>query len=517
MARVGNDGARRAGTRDVKGTTIDQSWSDGSGRVERNEATPAHVNPPAIAWHRILFPLVLVVVLLTAFSGLYGFERDELYFAMLKPAWGYVDQPPLVPLLSHALVGLNGATPWLLRVPATLCAAGCVVLTALIARELGGGAKAQAWAAWGIATTSMITVLGHVLLTSTPDLVFWPAVCLCVIRAELRESPRWWLAAGAVAGIATYNKLLIGVLLGGMAVGLALLGPRSGLRSRYAWGGVAIALIVGLPNLLYQILNDWPELAMGRALSANNASDVRASMWILMVLLLGPPMVVIWLAGLRALARDRRIRFFVVAFVVLVLFTFVSGAQNYYPVFLMPVPFAAGIVAMESHLARVWAVLFAVNGAVSLVVGLPLIPIGSVGSTPIPGINKVVADTVGWPQYVRQISQVYDGLSRAGDPVVITSNYGEAGAVARYRPGAPVYSGQNGLYAQARPPDGTTTVVFVGDQYGFARHFFAMCTVRGRLDNLVGVDNEEQGEPIAVCQRPRLPWTQLWPRLQHLD
>ena len=494
--------------------TSDHVSSAGFAQVGRAAATRPDL--PVIAWRRILLPLVVVVGLLTAFSGRYGFERDELYFAMLKPAWGYVDQPPLVPVLAHALVGLYGATPWLLRMPATLCAAGCVVLTSLIARELGGGAKAQAWSAWGIATTSMITVLSHVLLTATPDLVFWPALCSCVLRAELRESPRWWLAAGAVAGIATYNKLLVGVLLVGIAAGLALVGPRRRLRSRHVWGGAAIALVIGSPNLLYQGRNDWPQLRMGRALSADNASDVRVSMWILLVLLLGPPMVAFWMAGLRALARDRRIRFFVVPFVVLVLFTFISGTQNYYPVFLMPVLFAAGIVAMEPHLGRVWAVLFALNGAVSLVVGLPLVPVGSVGSTPIPGINKVVADTVGWPRYVRQIGQVYDVLPHSGEPVVITSNYGEAGAVARYRPEIPVYSGHNGLYSQAQPPAGATTVVFVGGQYDFAEHFFQACTVRSRLDNGVAVDNEEQGQPVAVCQGPRLPWVDLWPRLQHL-
>jgi 4-amino-4-deoxy-L-arabinose transferase-like glycosyltransferase len=194
-----------------------------------------------------------------------------------------------------------------------------VLLTALLARELGGGAKAQAWAAWGIATAAAVMVFGHVFLTSTPDLVFWPAVCLCVIRAEVRDRPRWWLLAGLVAGLGTYNKLLIGVLLAGIALGLLLLGPRRRLGSPYVWLGALIALVVGLPNVLYQVLNGWPELEMGRALSDHNAGDVRVSMWIMLVLLLGPPMVVIWVAGLRALAREPRLRFVVVAFGLLLL------------------------------------------------------------------------------------------------------------------------------------------------------------------------------------------------------
>lgn len=471
---------------------------------------------PPVAWRVLLPPVAVVVVVLTVFSDRYGFERDELYFMMLKPAWGYVDQPPLTPLVAHALASAYAGGPWLVRVPATLCAAGCVLLTSLVARELGGAAKAQAWTAWGMATTSAVTVFGHSFLTSTPDLVFWPAVSLCVIRALRRDDPRWWLVGGLVAGLATYNKLLVAVLLAGVALGLLLVGPRRHLRSRTLWAGAGLAFLVASPNVAYQVVNGWPQLDMGRALAADNASDVRVTMWPLLVLLMGPPLAVVWAAGLRALWRDPRVRCLVVAFAVVVVFTFVSGTQAYYPIFFLPVPFAAGVVAMEAHLARVWGGLLVLNGAVSAVLGLPLVPVSQVGATPVPAVNQAVQDSVGWPRYVAQITAPYDALPDRAHAVVVTSNYGEAGAVARLRPGVPVYSAQNALYDQARPPDGTTTVVFVGGELGTARRLLA-CHVVGHLDNGVGVDNEEQGEPVAVCDHPRLPWSELWSRLRHLD
>jgi len=474
------------------------------------------MTPPPVAWRRVLPPVVVVVVVLTAFSNGYGFDRDELYFAMLRPAWGYVDQPPLTPLIAHALASAYDGGPWLLRVPATLCGAGCVLITALIARELGGGAKAQAWTAWGMATTSAVLLFGHVLLTSTPDLVAWGLVSVCVLRAELRDEPRWWLVAGAVAGIATYNKLLVLVLLAGIAIGLATVGPRRRLASPYLWGGAGLALLIGLPNVVYQLTHDLPQLRMGRALAENNAGDVRISMWVLLLVLLGPPLVVIWVAGLRAMWRDPRVRFFVVVVVVVVLFTFVSGAQPHYPVFILPIPFAAGVVAMEHRLGRVWAGLFALNGAVSLVLGLPIIPVGSVGATPVPDVNLLAQDSIGWPAYVGQMTAPYDDLPDHSHAVVVTSNYGEAGAVHRDRPDVPVFSAQNALFDQARPPDDTTTVVFVGGEYDLARTLFT-CRVVARLDDQVDVDNEEQGLPVAVCTDPHLPWSQLWDRLHHLD
>ncbi len=211
----------------------------------------------------MLPPVVAVAAVLTAFSNGYGFDRDELYFAMLKPAWGYVDQPPLTPLLTHGLASLYDGGPWLLRVPATLCAAACVLVTALVARELGGGAKAQAWTAWGMATTSAVTVFGHVFLTSAPDLVAWGLVSLCVLRAELRDDPRWWLAAGAVAGLATYNKLLVAVLLAGIALGLASSGRADAWGRRTSGAVPASPCCSGCPNLVYQLTHDLPQLPDG--------------------------------------------------------------------------------------------------------------------------------------------------------------------------------------------------------------------------------------------------------------
>jgi hypothetical protein len=129
---------------------------------------------------------------------------------------------------------------------------------------------------------------------------------------------------------------------------------------------------------------------------------------------------------------------------------------------------------------------------------------------------------VGRPEYERQVAAVVRAQPHGErqQAVVVTSNYGEAGAVARYGPalGVPTaYSGQNGLYDRARPPDDARVVVMVGGQLPWVTHLFASCTVAARLDNGVDVDNEEQGQPVAVCREPVAAWSQLWPRFQHLD
>jgi 4-amino-4-deoxy-L-arabinose transferase-like glycosyltransferase len=461
----------------------------------------------------------LVAVVLTAVSPFYGWERDELYFASLPPAWGYVDQPPLVPLLAHTLVHWLGGGVVLVRIPATICAAASVVLLGLLVRELGGDRRSQVFAAVAYAGTSACLDFGHVFLTSTPDLVVWPLVCWLVVRAELRSRPRLWLWAGLVAGLGGYVKLLVVVLLAGIVVGLLVAGPRERLRSAYVWGGGLVALVVTLPNVVYQLNHDLPQLRMGAALSEHNAGEVRWFMWVFLVIVLGPPLVWVWGRGLVELWRRpewRPVRFLVPAFAVVLLFTLVGGSQPHYPTFMLLVLFAAGCAA-GVRLAWPWLVL---NTAVSAVISLPLLPLSVLGDTPVPDINLLAADSVGWQTYVDQVEAAYAALPAAerDRTVVVTSNYGEAGALLVLGQDLPgVYSGHNALGDLDPPPASATAVMFVGGQVGAVRRFFASCEVVDRLDNGVDVDNEEQGQPLSFCRDRSRSWAGIWAELRHLD
>lgn len=493
---------------------------------------------PAVAWTRpdlargpVLAPMATLTAVLTATSVGYGYDRDELYFRMLKPGWGYFDEPPLTPLLAHGIASIID-TSWAIRIPATLASVASVYVVAQITREVGGGRGAQALCAWAYAFASIPLVMGHVLLTSTLDLPVWPLVLLFVIRAQLRSNPRWWLAAGVVVGLSLYNKLLVAILLAAVAAGFLAVGPRRALWSRYVLAAAALAVLIGSPNVIYQATHHWPELSMGRALRDHNAGDVRAGMWPFLLLMLGPPLVPIWVAGLVSVARRpqwRPIRFLAAAFPVLLALVFAMGAQEYYPFGLVATLFAIGCVPAVGWVRRAlsWrrplvAAAVALNASVALTIGLPIIPVTAVGGTPIPSINLVTADSVGWPSYVRQVAAAYAALPTADRDraVILTSNYGEAGAVDRFGPRyrlPKVYSAQNQLYFQARPPDSATVAVMVGGEVPYARTLFASCVDTGRLDNGADVDNEEQGLPIAICSHPVDGWGYVWPKLRHAD
>ena len=448
----------------------------------------------------------------------YGFHRDELYFRALDPEWGYVDQPPLLPVIASALTGLVDE-PWLLRVPATILACSGVLVAALIAREVSGGRLAQALAAWGIAGAAFPLTFAHVLITATVDLLVWPLVCLLAIRAVRRAEPRWWVVAGVVVGAATYAKLLVAVLIAGIVIGLIAAGPRRSLRQPGFWIAATIALLIAAPNVVFQATNDWPQLRMGAALGQENGAEVRAQMWPFLLLLLGPLLVPIWVAGAVRALRAPALRFVPIATGVVIAFTFVSGSQFYYPVGVLTVLYTIGCVPAE-RLARrhrwVPITAIAVNSAVSAVIALPLIPLGAIGQTPVPAINQITQDSIGWPEYAEQISVA---AASANADAIIASNYGEAGAVDRYAAASgapPVYSGHNALWAQAAPPESADTIVVVGGQVDVARRWFD-CEQVGTFDNGLGVDGEEQGEPIAVCRDPRVSWARMWPAFAHLD
>ena len=501
----------------------------------RNSAAPvapsASLAPLApLARGPVIAAMLTLAALLAATSNAYGYHRDELYFRMLDPAWGYLDQPPLTPLIARTLASIVDE-PWMLHLPALLAAVAAVFVAALIAREVGGARRAQALAAWTAAAAAFPLIFGHVLLTSSIDLVVWPLVCLFAIRALLRHDGRWWLVVGLVAGLASYNKLLVAVLLAGLGVGLLVFGPWRVLRSPWLWGGILLAALLALPALVYQATHGWPQLAMGAALAEDNGGETRWLMWPMLLLLVGPLLVPVWVAGLVGLVRRRAwrdIRLLVGAFVVVLVFTFVGSAQFFYPLGVVQVLLAIGCVPTAEWMrtrtrrALVWSAV-ALNGAISAVIALPLVPVDVVGATPLPAINQVTADSIGWPRYVQQIA---DAAARApggsaGIPV-ITANYGEAGAVARFGPASgldatDVFSGHNELWFEGHPADAADAAVFVGYRPGFLAPLFDSCAVHARLDNGLGVDNEEQGEPITVCSGIRILWSEAWPRFAHLD
>jgi hypothetical protein len=492
-------------------------------RVRRSEPPPAVARAP-VSWPAVLAVAAGVFAGLVTISPWYGYYRDELYFRILAdhPSWGYADTPPLTPLLAKAGIWLLGDTVTAVRVPAALCTAVTVVLAALIAAEFGGGRRAQVCTALGTATGMYPLLVGHTLLTNSVDLVAWCTVWLLAARALLRADGRWWLATGAATGLALYGKQLVLLLVIGIVAGLAVAGPRRVLLDPRLLAGAALALLIGLPNALYQATHDWPQLRMAVAMAAESGGRNRLLSVPGQLGLLGLPLVPVWLAGLGGLLRGGRWRaaraLGVTYLVVVAVVVLTDGRVDYVGPSLVPL-LAVGCVRLEGWLGgRRWAAAgLAANVALSALFVLPALPVDLLGRTPVPLANPVERDTVGWPRLVAQVAEVRRGLppdERSG-ATVLTNDYGEAGAVDRY--GAeyhlpPAYSGHNEL-ARWLPPESANTVIAVGIDPTRLAAAFDRCAVARRVDLGTTVRGDEQGVPITVCDGRHTPWDAVWPRL----
>ena len=497
--------------------TTQKDVAAGAARLAASRLRSVRAEKPSVA--ALLPPAVVLLVLLLALAGQYGFHRDELYFRLLPPAWGYTDQPPFTPLVAH-LMRFVADEPWALRIPAAVVAALSAVVVGLLAAEVGGGPRAQALAAWGAGFGYYPLLLGHVLFTATFDLLVWPLILLCILRAVLRHRGAWFLVAGLVAGVSLYNKLLVLALLLSIAVGLAVAGPRRASVWGWATAGSLLVVVIGAPNLVYQLVHGLPQLQVGAALTAQNATDVRPFVLPFLLVLLGPFLVPIWVAGLVAPFRRhgwRDVRWLPVAFVVIVGIVLVMGAQLYYDLGVLTAVYAIGCVPATEWAAtvgrrRLLAAGIAINAVAASVVALPLLPRDALPGSVLPSWNQSTRDQLGWPALAAQIAAV----PAADDPdaVVLTRNYGEAGALERYAPalGGRVYSGHNAMHDLAAPPADTRTIVAVGYNMAWLRPMFTRCRTVGHLHDPAGIASQEEGAPLMVCTGRQVSMSTIWAR-----
>ncbi len=377
----------------------------------------------------------------------------------------------------------------------------------------------------------MCLVTGHFLRTTTFDVCLTAGVSLMIVRVLRRGEPRWWLGAGALLGVGLLNKSLIGLLVLSVLGALALLGPRAVLRSRWLLAGAALAVIGLLPYAVWQAEHGFPQRALAKAIAANGAEGGRGGFIPFQLVLVGPLLTPVWATGLLELMGNparRTLRWFGVAYVLLIPIFILTGGKAYYIAGLYPVLLGVGAVRVDQWLSgrrgRVGALAVAVSAtaAINAVIGLCLLPVKDLNGSAVMALNPDAGEMVGWPRFTATVAEVFGSIppSQRASAAIFTDNYGEAGAIAHLGPayGLPYpYSGHNGWAFWGPPPNSMRTVVLVGIGAREAHQDFTGCVLRKRIDDGVGLQNDEQGEPVWLCTGEAVPWTVLWPRLRHYD
>lgn len=488
-----------------------------------------------------------VFVVLLATSGRYGYFRDTLYYLACARhlAWGYVDQPPLIAglvwLVSHTL----GASLAALAVAPALADAGLVLLTAALARELGGGRFAAGLAALAAACVPVYWVQGRQLSMNIFEPLLWMGCLFVVIRIVKTGDQRLWLWFGALAGIGLENKYSIGVFGAGVIAGLLLTGERRAFAQKWLWLGGLIALGIFAPNLIWNIRHHWPFFELMHNIRASGR-DVRlgpAAYWLTQILMVSPVNLLLWLPGLAWLFGARQGRFRVLAWT----FVFTAGifmalhGKDYYTAPIYPILLAAGAVAAEAaSAARRW-IRPALAGLLVLLTA-PLLPIvvpfhatpagylrfvarlpfplprTEVGhaSSPLP---QFFADELGWRQMTAEVARAYNALPPAAraDTAIFAGNYGEAGAIDFFGPRyglPPAISGHQSYFLWGpRGYTGARMIAMSGDRALWLR-LYRRVTQVGMKDVPYAL---ERG-PIWLCEDPRGESLQAtWRRWKHWD
>ena len=305
----------------------------------------------------------------------YGYFRDELYLIICgqHPGWGYVDQPPVVPLLAAGSQMFGHSLVLLRAVPAFFAAAG-VYVTCLLAAELGGGAFAEILAALVVFFAPVLMNFG---MKVSPDMVglwLWPLAALYTLRLAKGADPRGWLAVGAAIGICLQSKYTVVFFFAALLLGLLLTPERRILFSRWFLAGCGVCGLIALPNFLWQVHYGFPTLEFLRNGQHGKNLIVGPAQYLFQQLLITNVFLsLVWIIGLVWLLWNARLRFLGYTYIILIVFMIVLHGKHYYPADVYPYLMAAGGVAIEAWTNR-WKALRPVVATAVIVLGLVFVP-----------------------------------------------------------------------------------------------------------------------------------------------
>lgn len=498
----------------------------------------------------VLIALCAVKFLLHAFTSLhrYGYFRDELYLLDCGRhlAWGYVDMAPLSAVYARVALLMGGSLPALRIIPA-LAGTGLIALTILITRQLGGNRFAQALAGLCVLLTPVNLVMDDLLSMNSIEPLFWMGCVYVLIRMIRTGDSKLWIWFGLLAGFGLENKH--STLFFGFAVFLAI--ALTHLHREFAkpwiWLGGGIALLIFLPNLMWQIHRNFPTLQDLENVRRIGKNVVLSPLAFIaqQILMEQPVFAIVWIAGLVAFlwGSGKRFRALGITFLIFFATLLVLHGKDYYLAPIYPMMYAAGAVAVELWLAhrrsvalRLWpkaAITTAVIilGGIMTPLALPVFsPQGYVAYADAVHIHiaktevnqssalpQFFADQFGWRSLVRQVADIYNSLppDERAKTGIWAGNYGEAGAVNLFGPayGLPRAYSRHQNYWYWGPPaeDYTNLIVIQGDFQDVKDN----CTSWQAFDHSHRWGMAEENAPIYLCRGTKFDIQKIWWRSHH--
>jgi Dolichyl-phosphate-mannose-protein mannosyltransferase len=481
---------------------------------------------------------VAVMLVHVVTNGRYGLHRDELQVLddARHLAWGFVAYPPFTPFVER--IGLSAFGHWLigLRMFSVLAQGVVVVLTGMMAGELGGGCLAQIAAALAVAVSPLPMFEATEFQYSSFDMLWWVLIAYLLIRLLQDESPRWWLGIGAVIGIGLMTKYTMAFYAAGIAGGVLLTPARRYLRTRWPWCAAALAVLIFIPNLIWQIRHDFVSLHFLQHIHARDVGEGRAEGFLRgqFTVNTNPLLAPLWVAGLLyffAVREGKRYRLLGWAYVIPLAIFFFTKGRMYYVGAAYPMLFAGGSVLWQrwlEWLGSAWSRVLQVVTFVAIAVGgtytaafiLPINPTISPSNIALEN-NGDLREEIGWTDLVAAVAKVRDSLTPAERQhfAIITGNYGETGAIDFYGSayGLPqAISGTNSAWYRGYGDPPPQALIVLGMSRNYVDGHFGSCRLAGHNGNPYGIKNEESEDhpDIFICGPPRAGWRAFWSDFQ---
>ena len=495
--------------------------------------------PPPSIWLSdtalLIYIALATVILHLIIGGRYGWHRDEL--ATLEDsrhlAWGYPAYPPVTPFFGRLSLLLFGTSVRGFRFFANIAQAVAVVLTGLMAREMGGRRGAQLIAA--VAAVPFCLGGGYEMMYVAFDCIAWVSTAYFVVRLLRSQDPRWWVAIGAGLGFGMESKWTIGFFALSIVAGVLFTDSRRYLKSKWLWIGVALSILIWLPNVLWQAQHNFISLDFLKHIHTRDIREGRMTYFLPQQLELTGLRFPLAMAGLYYCFshNGKRFRMIGIMFLVtLLLFTVARGRWYYMgPAYAML--YAAGAVWGEGWLATmsrakamtvrwaVWAAL-AVELVLTITLWLPLAPVNSRWWAVVNDVQGDFREQFGWRELVQEVAKIRDSLTpeERAHLGILGTNYGEAGAINLYGPEYRLpraISGVNSFWYRGYGDPPPQTVIVIGLSRKSLDKHFGPCRLAGRTWNQYGIKNEETEDhpDIWVCGPPKLGWPEFWKDFQY--
>ncbi len=482
------------------------------------------------------------------FNNRYGYFRDEFDYMSCGDhlAWGYVDQPPLIPFLIRVCRAVLGDSLRSARFIPALASSLLVVQTALLAREFGGRAFALLLSAVAILIAPQYLSNASLLTTNCLEPNLWMGCAYFAILAIKRNDPRYWLWFGVLAGVGLEEKYSIALFIFGIVVGLALTEQRRVLLNKWIWLGGLAAFLIFLPNLLWNVHYDWPFLQLMHNIRKEGRDVVLGPVdyFVQQTILIHPFTTPIWITGLIAFFVSPKLKPYRLlgwSYLVCYAVFFALHGKNYYLAPIYPMLLAAGAIVIEAAISRprlswlkpaIIVVLLAAGAYLAPVVVPVLSPDSFLAyarrlpfKLPVmehaharAALPQWYADQFGWDEIVAETAVAYNQLdpSERRDCGIFAQDYGQAGAIdflgRRYGLPRALSGHQTWFLWGPRGYSGNCMIVLDDRKEVLEKYWAQVEYVGTSADNPYALAKEI---PVFICKRSKFgSLAELWPRLK---